>query len=427
MPLVRRRPTRAARAARRLRGAGAALLAPLLLAACQDAPTGPPAPITVLPRTLTVAEQAAIAAGNEFSVALFREVNARKAGENVFISPFSAAVALGMTLNGAAGGTEEAMRRTLGLEGRTAQEINEAYRGLTTLLLSLDPSVTLGIENAIFHSAQFPFDPAFLETNRTYFDAEVQGLDFANGPSALAAINGWARTSTAGRIERVLDAIGVNDVMYLMNAIYFKGAWRTRFDARHTQPAPFTRDDGSQVTVPMMALPDAAARVGWLDGAEVLELPYGNGAFAMTVVLPPRGTSVDELVAELTPARWAAMLATLRDGEVEVHLPRFRMSYTDQWEDVLTAMGMGVAFSPATANFTRMSADGGLFIGFVKQDTFVEVNEEGTEAAAVTTVGIEVVSAPPTFRADRPFVFAIRERLSGTVLFVGKLAAPPPA
>ena len=403
-----------------------ALAASLALAACTDAPTAPPDRLTALPRALTVAEQSAVAAGNEFSVGLFREVNARKAGENVFVSPFSASVALGMTLNGASGETFDAMRATLGLAGRTPEEINAAYEGLTGLLLSLDPGVQLGIANAIFYADAFPFEPTFLEASRTHFDAEVRGLDFGDEAQSLATINGWARDATQGRIDRVLDEIGANDVMYLMNALYFKGTWRTQFEPRDTRPAPFTRDDGTPVTVPMMALRKADVRIGWHEGAEVLEMPYGNGAFAMTVVLPPRGTGVDAYVASLTPARWDALLATLHDGRVDVALPRFRLSYEDDWKDVLTAMGMGVAFTPA-ADFTRMSGAGGLFIGFVKQNTFVEVNEAGTEAAAVTTIGMEVVSAPPSFRADRPFVFAIRERLSGTLLFVGKLADPPPA
>ena len=413
-----RRPPRRARRA-------ALAVAALLAAACRtDAPTAPPAALTALPRALTAAEREAVVAGNEFSVALFREVNARKAGENVFISPFSAAVALGMTLNGAAGETEAAMRGTLGLAGRTPQEINAAYRGLTTLLLDLDPSVQLGIANAIFHRQGFPFEASFLETSRTWFDAEVAGLDFAS-PAAVDAINGWASEQTNGRIEQVIETIDPGHVMFLLNALYFKGTWRSRFDPRQTQPAPFTREDGVQVTVPMLSLRDAPTRSGWLDGAQVLELPYGNGAFAMTVVLPPPGTPVDELVASLTPARWDALLGTLREGEIDVHLPRFRMAYEDRWNDVLTTLGMGIAFDDRRADFTRMSAPGGLFIGFVKQNAFVDVNEEGTEAAAVTTVGIELTSAPPSFRADRPFVFAIRERLSGTLLFVGKLAVPP--
>ena len=412
------------RRTRSLRTHLAGLATALTLAACGEPATGPAPELTALPRTLTAAEQAAIAAGNEFSIALLREVNARKAGENVFISPFSAAAALGMTLNGANGETFDAMRSTLGLGGRTPQEINEAYRGLTSLLLSLDPSVDVGIANAIFYRQGFPVAPTFVEVNRAFFDAEVEGLDFANQAATLGRVNGWASAKTNGRIDEVLDEVSPNAIMFLMNALYFKGEWRTQFDPAETQPAPFRRDDGTEVSAPLMNRRKVPIRTGFSQGAQVAELPYGNGAYAMTVVLPPQGTTVDEYVAGLTPARWAQLLASLQDTEMDVALPRFRMEFEDEWKDVLSAMGMGIAFDDGRADFTGISPVGGLFLSFVKQNTFVDVNEEGTEAAAVTVVGVELTSAPPSFRADRPFLFAIRERLSGTLLFVGKLATP---
>ncbi|HEU4629348.1 MAG TPA: serpin family protein [Gemmatimonadaceae bacterium] len=412
---------------RRTRHALPVLLALLpLLAACEDSPTGPrqPAELTALPRPLSAAERQAVAVGNDFSVALFREVNARKAGENVFISPFSAAAALGMALNGANGATFDAMRTTLGFEALELQAIDEAYHGLTTLLLSLDPSVTLGIANAIFHDQHLVAEPAFLAASRDYFDAEVQGLDFADAPASLATINHWASEKTQGRIPKVLDELDDDEMMFLLNALYFKGAWRSRFDPARTQPAPFRLDGGGEIEVPMMARSQTAMRLGYVDGAQVLELPYGNGAFAMTVVLPPEGTPVDAFVATLTPAAWDALLAGLHDTEGDVWLPRFKLSYHDEWTDVLTAMGMGVAFDPNAADFSRLSSTDRLYLTRVLQDAVVEVNEEGTEAAAVTTVGVGLTSAPPGFRADRPFVFAIRERLSGTILFVGKVVRP---
>ena len=410
----------------RWRRAALAVAAPaLLLAACgREAPTGPPERLTELPRALTAAERRTIAAGNDFSVTLFREVNARRAGQNVFISPFSAAMALGMTLNGAGGATAEEMRGTLGVAGRTPQEINESYQGLVQLLLSLDGSVSVGIANAIFHDRSFPFEPSFMDVSRTYFDAEVEGLDFANEAATLQAVNDWAKRETNGRIEKVLDDMG-DEVMFLMNALYFKGAWRTRFDAQQTRPQAFTRQDGSRVDVPMMRhdrMPVALRHLP--DGVQVGELPYGNGAFAMTVLLPPAGQDVDAFVAGLTPARWAALLEGLPEAELQtvVQLPRFRLTYEDTWNDVLTTMGMGSAFDELRADFTRLSSTRRLFLSFVKQNAFVEVNEEGTEAAAVTTVGVAPVSLPPSLVVDRPFVFAIRERLSGTILFVGKVS-----
>jgi serine protease inhibitor len=402
------------------------LVLALAATACSsDSPTGPPDELKALPRSLTTGEQAAIAAGNEFSATLLRQVNARKSGKNVFISPFSAAVALGMTLNGASGGTYDAMRGTLGLGGRSPQEINDAYKGLTELLLSLDRSVDVTVANAIFHRNSLPVEASFVQTSRTYFDADVRALDF-DSPTALDQINGWASDRTKGLIPKVLDRITSDNVMFLMNALYFKGAWRTRFDRAKTTDAPFRRADGTTANVPMMSQVKMKLKAGFADGTQVAELPYGNGAYAMTLLLPPEGQSIDAFVGSLTAARWSTLLGTLRDAEMDVALPRFKLKYEDEWRDVLSAMGMGVAFSPGIADFSAMSPVGtSLFISKVKQDTYVEVNEEGTTAAAVTTVAIDVTSAPPSFRADRPFVFAIRERLSGTVLFVGKVATLP--
>jgi serine protease inhibitor len=211
-------------------------------------------------------------------------------------------------------------------------------------------------------------------------------------------------------------------VMFLLNALYFKGAWREKFDAKETAPAPFTNADGSRATVPLMP---RQGSIRWARGAgySAVDLPYGNGAFSMTVILPDSGGSADALAASLDAAAWGALVGSLRETTVQLWLPRFTLKYEDEWKDVLTKLGMGVAFSPA-ADFTRMSRAGGLAIDFVKQNAFVDVNEEGTEAAAVTTVGIVLVSAPQyqLVRVDRPFLFAIREKLSGTVLFVGKVS-----
>ena len=232
----------------------------LALAACGGNPAAPgdssgaaSEPLKELPRALTSAERQAVSAGNGFSFALLREVNSRKQGENVFISPLSASMALGMTANGANGATETAMRGTLGLTGQGAQQMNEAYRGLRQLLLGLDPSVTIGIANSIWYRTGFPVLPSFLDVSRTYFDAEVNAADFRD-PATLNRINDWAKSKTNGRIPKVLDKLSDDDRMVLMNALYFKGSWRSRFDASDTRPGPFTRDDGSVVNVPISLL-----------------------------------------------------------------------------------------------------------------------------------------------------------------------------
>jgi serpin B len=384
-------------------------------------PPGSPAPAQ-----LTAAESRTIDATNEFSLALFREVSRLRAGRTLFISPYSAAVALGMTLNGAAGTTADAMQRTLGVSGRTLSDVNESHRLLAHRLAAADTSVRFVNANAIFYNRALPFEPAFFDTTRKYFDAQVEALDFADASATLARVNGWARERTNGRIERILEEVRAGDqAMFLVNALYFKGDWSSPFVTAATRSAPFVRADGSTQTVDLMS---RRAMYPYWRGPdlEAVELPYGAGKFAMTVVLPGSGRTLDQLVASLSPARWQQLTDSLRERDLQLSLPRFTLTYEDEWKDVLTAMGMGVAFSAGQADFTRMSAQGRrLFIEFVKQKTFVGVNEKGTEAGAVTTVGVGIVSLPQELRVDRAFVFAIRERSTGALLFVGKVAAIP--
>jgi serpin B len=414
-----------------MRLAARAVLAPVLmvLAACggQELPT---APITSLPRPLTPAESRIVQADNSFTFALLRETLAREpAGANVFVSPLSVAMALGMTYNGANGATATAFEQTLQAAGLTRDEINAAYRGLIDLLRGLDPTTTFTIANSIWYRQDYVFAPSFLQTNHTYFDAEVRGLDFAS-PGAAGTINRWVSGATAGRIPEIVNAPTPDDiVMYLINAIYFKGTWTHRFDAGRTQPQPFHRVDGSQVAVPLMThgaqVPVRARR---LPEAEVLDLPYGGGAYSMAVVLPAPGRTLDVVLSQLTQSRWDTWMAALDSDQVTVFLPRFTLRYDlEPMDEVLKTLGLGPAYCDAAGlppDFTRMDPSGRACISNVKHKTFVLVDEAGTEAAAATSVGVGVVSVPPTFRVDRPFLFAIRERFSGTILFVGRIMDP---
>lgn len=397
----------------------------LSVAACGSPSTSPgedgsPVMVTELPRSLTSGERAAVAAGNDFSIELFRSVNqSMPAGENIAISPFSASVALGMTMNGAGGGTYDAMRSTLGLAGQSEADINAAYRDLWNLLAGLDPSIQLTSANAIFYRNGLQVAPAFARTSKVYFGADVRALDFAKEQESLREINGWASEKTNGRIPEVLDEITRDQVMFLLNALYFKGEWRSRFDATRTSPGPFLGDDGIRRTVSLMHGSRMPLKVGGDQTVEIGELAYGNGAYAMTIMLPRSGQSVDAFIAGLTPARWSTLIGSLREADRDVVLPKFTVNYSGKWNDELTGMGMGVAFT-GQADFGRLFNDvDNLAIDFVKQDVFLAVDEVGTEAAAVTTVGVELTSAPTPFAVDRPFVFAIRDRLSGTILFIG--------
>jgi serpin B len=407
---------------RKILGSVLALVAAGVLAQCDGDPTGPPGDITGLPRDLTAAEEGLIAADNAFGLKLFREIHAQEQpGSNLFVSPLSVAMALAMTYNGADGATQAAMQETLELQGLTIDEVNQSYRSLIDLLDGLDPSVAFLLANSIWPREGFTVEQDFLDVNQEYYDAEVSVLDFAD-PNAAPTINGWVSEATNGKIESIVpDPIPGNVVMYLINAIYFKGDWTLQFDPELTADAPFILEDGTQKQVPMMAYPDVVEVGYYWDGdVQAVDLTYGGKAYSMTIVLPVGDGEIGAVVESLDAERWAAIIAGLTVQEIDVRMPKFELEYEIKLNDVLIALGMGVAFGPG-ADFSKIAP--GIWIGEVKHKSFVEVNEEGTEAAAVTSVSM-IDSAPPSFWVNRPFVFAIRERFSGTILFMGLVMEP---
>jgi serpin B len=407
------------------------LLLPLALAAVTacGTSTGPggeaPVILTELPRSHSPSEVRIVAGANAFAFDLLRRVSAAQAPDsNAFLSPLSASLALGMTLNGANGETYDAIRAALRLEGMAETEINQGYRGLYELLVGLDTRTEMQIANSIWGHHGLPLEPAFIEASRTWFDAEVRVLDFRS-PEALSAINGWVSGKTNGRIPRLLDQLSPQEVLFLVNAIYFKGKWRQAFDARETRQGPFHGADGRDRSAPLMRLREDL-RYHETEDYHAVDLLYGNGAFAMTVLLPRAGRTPAGLLAELNPERWRALTEQFQEREVTLTLPKFRLEYGRTLKDDLAAMGMDIAFG-AGADLYRIAdvRPDRLFLTRVDQKTFVEVNEEGTEAAAATGVGVGVTSAPVPVEmtVDRPFVFAIRERFSGAVVFLGAINA----
>jgi serpin B len=403
------------------------VVAAVLAAACGD-PISPP--IKALPRQLTGDENRLIAADNRFAFTLLRQVTdeTRDTLPNLFVSPLSVSMALGMTYNGAAGTTASAMQRTLGLEGMTLQEVNEASRSLIALLRGLDSRVKFRIANSIWYRESFAVEQAFIDANRTYFDAEVAGLDFASS-EAPTRINDWVSRQTAGLIKEIVASpLPEHAMMYLINAMYFKGSWTTQFEPGRTRPAPFLLAGGGTVQVPMMHSDGPVpVRSHRLEDLEVAELPYGGQAFAMMVVMPRDPAALDTLIAGLTAEQWDAWTAQLAETDIEVSLPKFRLVNDFTLVATLKALGMAVAFNcepPEMADFTRMHQPQEACITNVKHKTYVDVNEEGTEAAAATSVETGVTSVPPTITIDRPFLFALRERLSGTILFMGAVRRP---
>jgi len=411
------------------------LLAPILIAACsgstgpaEDAKSEPAKARTSLPRELTSAERDVLAASNAFSFGLWKTINAAQRDSNVFVSPLSASFALGMTMNGAAGTTYDEMRSALRFGTASLASIDSGYKSLITLLTGLDSSTTMRVANSIFYRTGFPFNQSFLTDAATWFDAEVKSQNFADEPATLSAVNGWANQKTNGRIPKVLDRVDPDDVMYLMNAIYFKGAWREKFDATLTRDLPFHPATGGDQSAKLMFRQGKMAYAE-TEAFQAVDLAYGDSSFTMTVLLPKTGNSVETVAASLTPETWQSLTSRFAVREVALHLPKITFSWKRKLIDDMRAQGMRAAFVPDGADFTRMSTSMGkkLFISLLQQNTFVAIDEEGTEAAAVTIVGIGVTSAPVivTMRVDRPYIFVIRERHSGTVLFMGKIARMP--
>jgi serpin B len=258
--------------------------------------------------------------------------------------------------------------------------------------------------------------------------ARVTNLDFSR-PDAADTINGWVKQQTKGKIEEIVDSpISADKVMFLINALYFKGQWATQFDPKMTHDAPFTLQDGSTINVPTMTR-NGEFEMKSGDGYRAVRLPCGNGRFSMVVFVPAQGSDVYALAARLTPDTWRAMTTGFAKRTLPLTMPKFTLEYEITLNDGLKALGMEEAFDPGSADFTVMVDPKWLgperaYISEVKHKTFVEVNEEGTEAAAATSVGISVTSAPLPFAVDRPFLAAILDSATDTVLFLGLVLDP---
>mgnify|MGYP001102586628 CR=1 FL=1 len=380
-------------------------------------------PVSPISRELTPAEKQLVKSDNKFGFKLFKEVIKEERDTNVFISPLSVSMALGMTYNGASGSTQEAMQTTLELNDLTIQEVNESYKSLIELLTGLDPKVQFQIANSIWYRQEFSFEEEFINLCKTYFNALVRGLDF-NDPNAADIINGWVEENTNGKIKEIVDKpIDPLIVMFLINALYFKGTWTYEFDEELTKDDWFYLPDGSRKPCKMM---EQRIQCDYFSNSDfqAVDLPYGDGDFSMTIFLPHPQKNINSLIAEFNEENWDNWINSFSKDSGSIFLPKFTLEYEIKLNDVLKALGMEIAFGPS-ADFTRMYKPGGIWIDKVKHKTFVKVNEEGTEAAAVTDV--EMIRGGPSgfyMRVDRPFVFVIRENQSQTILFMGKIVEP---
>jgi serine protease inhibitor len=392
-------------------------------------PPPPPNPATY-PGPLPRVDARVLAANSQFAFKLFGQLRQGRAADNLFISPTSVALALAMTYNGAAGDTREAMARALGLQGLDLATVNRAAHDLMAWLQVSDPEIKLKIANALWCQRDVRFRRDFLRVSRDSYEAEVQNLDFASSDAA-ATINAWVKDKTEGKIPEIIAGADLqNAAMVLVNAVYFLGRWSDVFGKASTQDAPFTLADGWKKTVRMMG---RSGQYPYLqgDGFQAITMPYGKRRLGMTIILPAKGLSLEEFCARLTPERWDEWMQAMLKQQGTIRLPRFRLEYEVKLNEALKALGMEVAFDRDRADFSGMCQETRLWIGSVKHKTYVDVNEEGTEAAAATSVAMLASMPPPPppiapfeMVVDRPFLCAIRDDRTGTLLFLGAIMDP---
>ena len=371
-----------------------------------------------------------IEADNAFGLEIFREIREESDKENIMISPLSISVALAMAYNGADGDTKTEMESALKLNGLTPEQINSSYKMLIAALQSLDEDVVFELANAIFYANGFEVKSPFISTNQDYYDAKVESLDFSSSSSVLH-INDWVAEKTHDKIEKIVESLSPDDRMVLLNAIYFNGIWSVKFDEDGTKMHNFKKKSGANIEVPMMNKED---ELEYSSNSlfSAVKLPYGTGQYNMMVLLPGNDKNSADIIDELSADNWNEWMESFETEEhVVVKMPRFKFAFELQLNGVLKKMGMQKAFVSSQSDFTKITDDKKLYISSVVHKSFIDVNENGTEAAAVTSVTFSTTSIGPGdqiqkiyFTVDKPFVFAITEKDTDAILFIGEVQNP---
>lgn len=358
-------------------------------------------------------------ANDNFGVNVFDQLVKQSPNKNIFISPTSIAMALSMVYNGADGSTKTAMQHALDYQGLSLSTINNTSSALLIGLKNPDPEVTLSIANSVWLKKGFTVNKSFLNTTQRDYQANATSLDF-NSSSVPATINNWVSGATNGKIPTIVNSIPPNEIMYLINAVYFKGAWHTKFDPSQTQDYAFTTGSGSSVQTPLMT--QTGTYNYYSDNSlQAIQLPYGkNQRISMNVYLP---TNMTTFLQSLSYDQLANINSKYTKQKGTILLPKFTLTYSQNLNNTLEALGMGVAFN--AANFNGIAK--GLHISDVEHKTYINVDEQGTTAAAATRVGVEVAIAEPIgffMEVNKPFVLIIQDSSTKEVLFVGVIQNP---
>lgn len=363
---------------------------------------------------------------NELSFKLLNEIEPNDDG-NLFISPTSLLMALAMVYNGADGVTKEEIAKVLQMEGMDPLDLNKANASLMTMLNKDSKDIELQVANSIWLNNQYKFRDEFANQSKDYFNAKIEEIDITSNDSPRR-INDWVEKATNGKIDKMVDGPLDDDfVAMLLNAIYFKGDWKYPFDKKDTENRNFRLMDETEKAVPFMKLKEKLAYKATSE-YQAIQLPYANGEMSMTIVLPNEGVGLDEFQSVLSSEKWKEIQSGLNNMRGTILLPKFKMEYEAELNDALEVLGMTSAFTDV-ADFSKMvEGDTPLLINKVKQKTYIDVNEEGTEAAAVTGVQMEAGSAPPddpfVMDVNRPFLLAITDNETGVILFMGLISNP---
>ncbi|MGM0567572.1 MAG: serpin family protein [Bacteroidota bacterium] len=397
------------------------LLAGILLFSCESENTSPKG---IKEIKLSATDNSVVNASNQLGFDMMQDIVANaEEHENLLISPLSISYALNMTHNGAKEETKTEMAQSMNLEGIPLPEVNESYRHLTESLQNADNKVTMEIANSIWYRDTYPVEDEFIQVNQDYYDAEVSPLDFSNTEAAKETMNNWVANKTHDKIDKIVEYIDPLDVMFLMNAVYFKGQWKHTFNEDKTAQRSFYPRDGEMIQVPTMNIEKDFLFLE-NDFCTGVELPYGRGNFSMVLLLPDEGQQPEDIINNLSSDSWDNLLNSADTTEILVSLPKFKFSYKKMLNQTLKNLGMEKAFDENEANFEKINRNGDLYISRVNHKSFIDVNEEGTEAAAVTSVGVSTTSMPDNINFNRPFVFAIREQSTNTILFSGIVERP---
>lgn len=365
-----------------------------------------------------------VSANNEFAFNLYRETLKEKGNENVFISPLSASIVLSMIYNGAEGETKEQLADILGVKGMSTEEMNQSNAALIESITNPGRNVHLSVANSLWANSNIPINPQYAKRVKEQYKAGVTNLDF-NNPHVPSTINAWVRDKTAGKIDNIVSEINSGDVLLLVDAIYFNGEWTKKFDKKLTKDMEFHLLDGTTKMHPMMHQEGKYKFYGGTfspEGFSAVRLPYGKGRYSMYIFLPNYGSTLDQFYENLNRENWEKWMSGFTERDVNIFIPKFKLQPQIDLQTTLKACGVGMIFDPSDADLGGM-CNSNAWISEFKQKTFIEVNEEGTKAAAATHLR-STLSAGLRMVIDHPFFLVIRDDASGLILFMGSVTNP---